>query len=113
MSVIQRLIRQNATLCTSHHVNEAVLRVARKISRSKTQLMDVMRKVSVIADLVFIELQAAIDFTNRYAELADTMNMGLNDARLLQLMVDAGIKLLSYDKQLVASTTKLHIELIS
>ena len=87
--------------------------MARKISRSKTQLVDVMREVSVIANLVFIEPHAAIDFTNRYAELADTMNMGLNDARLLHLMADASIKLLSYDKQLVASTTKLHIELIS
>ncbi len=111
VSVIQRLTQENVTLCTSHHVIEEVLHIARKISRGKTQLMDVMREVSAIPDLVFIEPHATIDFAKRYAELGDTMHMGVNDALLLQLMIDAGItKLFSYDKQFVASAAKLQIE---
>lgn len=114
VSLIQRLLNDGVTLCTSHHVIEEVLFIARKISRGTSKLSEVVEEISKIPDLVLIEPDAKIDFAKRYANLSDAMHMGVNDALLLQLMLDAGItRLFSYDKQFIAGAGKLHIEKVT
>ena len=63
---------------------------------------------------MLVEPDAVLAFAERYAALSDTLHVGVNDALLLQLMLDAGIsKLFSYDKQLMNCASKLNIEAIA
>jgi predicted nucleic acid-binding protein len=95
---IQRLLDSDVTLCTSHHVIEEVLHIAHKISGVTT--VEVVKEIGNIPGLVLIEPDAVLAFAERYAALSDKLHMGVNDALLLQLMLDAGImQLFSYDKQ--------------
>jgi predicted nucleic acid-binding protein len=114
ISIIQRLLDEGVTLCTSHHVIEEVLHIARKISHGTSKISEVVEEINKIPDLVLIEPDATIDFAKRYADLSEALHMGVNDALLLQLMLDAGItKLFSYDKKFLDSAKKLHIEQVS
>jgi predicted nucleic acid-binding protein len=109
VSLVQRLLDEDVTLCTSHHVIEEVLHIARKIGGTTTS--EVVREIGRIPDLVLIEPDAVLAFAERYAALSDKLGMGVNDALLLQLMLDAGItRLFSYDKQFVNRATSLGIE---
>ena len=111
VALIQKLLGENVTLCTSHHVIEEVLHIAQKVSN--TTAAEVIKEVEKIPDLVLVEPDASIEFAERYAVLCDKQKMGVNDALLLQIMLDAGIKqLLTYDKQFADRTTKLGIEQI-
>lgn len=95
---IQRLLDSDVTLCTSHHVIEEVLHIAHKISG--VTAVEVVKEIGKIPGLVLIEPDAVLAFAERYAALSDKLHMGVNDALLLQLMLDAGIiQLFSYDKQ--------------
>src|SRR5258708_13911772 len=95
---IQRLLDEGVTLCTSHHVIEEVLHIVRKIGN--TTASEVVKEVGKIPALVLIEPDAVLAFAERYAALSDKLHMGVNDALLLQLMIDAGItRLFSDDKQ--------------
>jgi predicted nucleic acid-binding protein len=95
---IQRLLDSDVTLCTSHHVIEEVLHIAHKISG--VTAVEVVKEIGNIPGLVLIEPDAVLAFAERYAALSDKLHMGVNDALLLQLMLDAGImQLFSYDKQ--------------
>lgn len=106
---IQQLLDDGVTLCTSHHVIEEVLHIARKVNG--TDASEVVAEISKIPDLVLVEPDAIIEFAERYAVLSKKLHMGINDALLLQLMLDAGIsRLFSYDKQFVNRAAKLHIE---
>ena len=61
-----------------------------------------------------IEPDAVLIFAERYAVLSDKYNLGINDALLLQLMIDAGIdRLLSYDKQFGLKAASLGIEQVT
>lgn len=106
--LIQQLLDDGVTLCTSHHVIEEVLHIVHKISN--TTLAEVVREISKIPGLVLVEPSAVLEFAERYASLSDALNMGVNDSLLLQLMLDAGIAaLLSYDKQFAARAAELDI----
>lgn len=106
---IQRLLDEGVTLCTSHHVIEEVLHIARTIG--STTASEVVKEVGNIPTLVLIEPDATLAFAERYAVLSDKMNMGVNDALLLQLMLDAGIvRLFSHDKQFISRAASLGIE---
>jgi predicted nucleic acid-binding protein len=106
---IQRLLDEGVTLCTSHHVIEEVIHIIRRIST--TTAHEVVKEISKIPDLVLIEPDAVLAFAERYAALCDVQHMGVNDALLLQLMIDAGIdRLFSYDKQFLNRAASLDIK---
>ena len=106
---IQKLVADGVTLCTSHHVIEEVVHIAQKISN--TTATEVVHEIGKIPDLVLVEPDAILAFAERYSALTDKFHMGVNDALLLQLMLDAGIsRLFSYDKRFVAQAVKLGIE---
>ncbi len=112
VAYIQQLLDAGVLLCTSHHVIEEVLHIARKISDYDAS--EVVEEISKIPDLVLVEPDATIEFAGRYAILSDELSMGVNDALLLQLMLDADIsRLFSYDKQFVNKAAQLHIEHIA
>ncbi|MES2971177.1 MAG: type II toxin-antitoxin system VapC family toxin [Patescibacteria group bacterium] len=112
VNIIQKLLDNDVTLCTSHHVIAEVIHVARKISG--TSATEVVREISKIPDLVLVEPDAVLAFAKRYAALSDKLRMGVNDALLLQLMIDAGIpQLLSYDKRLANRATSLGIKQVA
>lgn len=112
VALVQQLLKEGAIFCTSHHVIEEVLHIARKISG--TSAADVIKEVDKLPGLVLIEPDASLDFAKRYAILSDKFSMGVNDALLLQLMLDAEIKqLLSYDKQFVNRAINLGIKQVT
>ena len=112
VKLIQQLLDNGVTLCTSHHVIEEVLHIARKIN--KTSAIEVIKEIDKIPDLVLIEPDATLAFAERYAALSDKYNLGINDSLLLKLMIDVGItRLLSYDKQFVVKANRLGVEQIT
>lgn len=109
VALIQRLLDEDVTLCTSHHVIEEVVHITQKISTITAG--EVIKEISKVLDLVLIEPDAVLAFAERYAELCDVQHMGVNDALLLQLMIDAGIdRLFSYDKQFLNRASSLGIK---
>lgn len=112
VTAIQRLLDNGVTLCTSHHVIEEVLHIARRVSG--TTALEVVTEISKIPALVLVEPDAVLAFAERHASLSDNLNMGINDALVLQLMIDAGItQLFSYDKRFVNLAATLGIEQIT
>lgn len=112
IGLIQKLLNDGVTLCTSHHVIEEVLHVARRVGGTSTT--QVIGEISKIPDLVLVEPDAVLAFAERYAALSDKFHMGVNDALLLQLVIDAGISsLFSYDKQFVKHAVDLGIKQIT
>jgi len=110
VACVQQLLDEDATLCTSHHVIEEVVYIAHKISNAPTA--NIVKEIGKLPGLVLVEPDATLAFAERYAKLADTLRMGVNDALLLKLMLDTGItRLLSYDKQFVNRAEDLGIGL--
>ncbi len=111
VALIQQLLDEDVTLCTSHHVIEEVVHIARKIST--TTASEVVKEIGGIPGLALVEPDAMLAFAERYAGLCDLKHMGVNDALLLQLMIDAGIdRLFSYDKQFLNRAADLGIKSI-
>jgi predicted nucleic acid-binding protein len=109
VALIQRLLNEGVTLCTSHHVIEEVVYIARKVSSGTAS--EIVNEIGKIPDLVLVEPDAVLAFAERYAALSDRLQMGVNDALLLQLMLDAGVtRLFSYDKQFLNRAANLDIE---
>jgi predicted nucleic acid-binding protein len=113
VGAIQRLLDQGAELCTSHHVIEEVLHITQKLGATTT-VSEVVAEISKIPDLILIEPAAEIAFAERYAALSEQLNMGINDALVLQLLLDSGIqRLFSYDKKFVSKSRNLGIESVA
>ena len=111
VEIIQRLIEEGTVICTSHHVIEEVLHIVQKILQSNTTLGKAVAEISKIPDLILIEPAANIEFARRHAALSQKLNYGVNDALILQLMIDSGIsKLFSYDKKLLKQAKILGIK---
>jgi predicted nucleic acid-binding protein len=109
VAIVQQLLDEGVTLCTSHHVIEEVLHIVRKIG--STTAREVIKEIGKIPGLVLVEPDAVLAFAERYATLSDKLRMGVNDALILQLILDAGItQLFSYDKQFVDRAARLGIE---
>ncbi|HVA10739.1 MAG TPA: type II toxin-antitoxin system VapC family toxin [Candidatus Dormibacteraeota bacterium] len=114
VKIIQRLLDEKADLCTSHHVIEEVLHIVQKIRQNVTTLSEVVEEINKMPDLTLIEPAANVDFAKRYAALSEQLSAGVNDALILQLMLDAGItKIFSYDKKLLKQAITLGIEPIT
>lgn len=110
VALFQKLLGDDTELCTSHHVLEEVIYVASKSTGGKTTPTEVVDEIAKIPGLILIEPAAKIDFVVRYADLYQSHKLGVNDALLLQLMLDGGLtQLFSYDKQFVAKAAKLGI----
>ncbi len=106
---LQKLVDDQEQLTTSHHIIEEVLFILSKYE-SKSSLNKAVVKIGKIPSLILVEPSPNIGFSERYATLSDKLNMGVNDALLLQLMIDAGIgSLFSYDKQFVNKAQSLGI----
>jgi predicted nucleic acid-binding protein len=114
VKIIQRLLEEKVPVCTSHHVVEEVLHIVQKISQSGVTPIQVVEEIDQISDLLLIEPAANLDFAKRYAALSERVHAGVNDALILQLMLDADItRLFSYDKKLLKQAHTLHIEQIT
>jgi len=111
VKIIQTLLDEGTFLCTSHHVIEEVLHIVQRIPQSDTSLSEVVEEIDKIPDLTLIEPATNIEFARRYAALSQKLNAGVNDALILQLMLDSGIsRLFSYDKKLLKQAKVLGIE---
>jgi predicted nucleic acid-binding protein len=111
VEAVRQLLSEAVPLCTSHHVIEEVLHVVSKLPQSGVTSSQVIEEIGLIPNLVLIEPAADLDFARRYAALSERLNMGVNDALLLQLMVDAGIRrLFSYDKKFINRASVMDIE---
>ena len=114
VKIIDKLLKDQINLCSSNHVIEEVLHIIQRIPQNITPLSEVVEEINNIPNLIFIEPSATIDFSRRYAKLCQQPNLGVNDALILQLMIDAGIsRLFSYDKKLIKEASTLNIEQVS
>lgn len=100
-------------LIASHHILEEVLFIVSRYDVA-ADLEKAVERICAIPELILIEPSPNIDFAGRYAILSKRLNMGLNDALLLQLMLDVGIsRLFSYDKRFVNKASLVGIEKIT
>lgn len=110
---LQKLVDDQEQLVTSHHIIEEVLFVLSKYG-PKSSLNKAVVRIGKIPGLILVEPSPNIEFSERYATLSDKLSMGVNDALLLQLMVDAGIdRLFSYDKQFINKAYSLGIKQVT
>lgn len=110
VKIVQSILASGAQVCTSHHVIEEVVHVVVKTTDGQITAQQVIDEIAKIPNLVMVEPAAQMSFAKRYAALCDTHNLGVNDALLLQLMIDSGItSLLSYDKKFVKKAELLGI----
>ena len=108
--LLQNLIDEQEQLVTSHHVIEEVLFALSKI-QPDADLVKAVHRISEIPGIILAEPSPNLAFAKRYAALREKLQMGINDALILQLMLDAGITtLFSYDKQFVSRATDLGIK---
>ncbi|MCR4277765.1 MAG: type II toxin-antitoxin system VapC family toxin [Candidatus Berkelbacteria bacterium] len=113
IGLLQRLVDDDEQLVTSHHIMEEVLFVLSKLSPD-ADIVRAVERIAKLPSLILVEPSPSIDFALRYAALSQKLNTGVNDALILQLMLDADIaKLFSYDKKLQKQADALHIEQIS
>lgn len=107
---LQQLVDDQEQLVTSHHILEEVLFVLSKYD-ADANLESAVERIGAIPELILIEPSPHIDFAKRYALLSGQLNMGLNDALLLQLMLDAGVsRLFSYDKGFVNKAISIGVD---
>jgi predicted nucleic acid-binding protein len=113
VDILQELVNDQEQLATSHHIIEEVLFIFSKIVPD-ISLIDVVKKISELPNLILVEPSPSIDFAKRYAELSQKLHAGINDALILQLLLDAGImKIFSYDKKLLKQAQSLSIEQVN
>lgn len=69
-----------------------------------------LQKIAELPGLELMEPPADLDFAERYVRLWQKTNMGINDALLLQIMLEAGIDhIFTYDTELLKQARKLGI----
>lgn len=113
ISLLQKLVDEQEQVVTSHHVIEEVLFTMTKI-QPEADLVKAVQQIGEIPGLILAEPSPHLVFAERYAALKNKLHMGVNDALLLQLLLDAGIsRLFSYDKQFVTRAVTLGIEPVS
>lgn len=106
---LQELVDTQEQLVTSHHVIEEALFVLSKIALDAS-LVKAIARIGKLPGLMLVEPSPNIDFARRYAKLSEKLNLGVNDALILQLVLDAGISsLFSYDKRLLKQARLLSI----
>ena len=110
VDLLQDLIDEQEQLVTSHHIIEEVLFALSKI-QPDADLVKAVHRIGQIPGIILAEPSPNLAFAERYAALRRKLQMGINDALLLQLMLDASITtLFSYDKQFVSRAIDLGIK---
>lgn len=113
VGTLQKLVNDQEQLATSHHIIEEVLFIFSKAD-PKADLVKIVNGINKLPNLILVEPSPSIDFAKRYAKLSTELNAGINDALILQLILDAGIaQIFSYDKKLLNQAKKLSIEQVS
>ena len=109
---LQKLIDEDEQLVTSHHILEEVLYIASKIDKD-VNIIKILERISELPGLILAEPSPSIDFAIRYAKLCKKLKTGVNDALILQLMIDAGIqKIFTFDKKLQKEANLLGIDFV-
>lgn len=112
INLLQKLVDEQEQIVTSHHVLEEVLFVVSKI-QPDIDLIKVVKRIGELPGIILVEPSPHIAFAKRYVTLRSKLHLGINDALLLQLMIDANIPtLFSYDEQLANKAKQLGIERI-
>jgi len=107
LRTLRKLADEQEQLAVSHHIIEEVLHIFSR-AMPEANLVDMVAKIAELPNLIFVEPAPSIDFAARYAKLCEQLSTGVNDALILQLMLDADIKMLfSYDKQLIKNASRL------
>jgi predicted nucleic acid-binding protein len=110
---LQEIEDEQEQIVTSHHIIEEVLFILSKVQLD-SKLNLAIDKISNIPGIILAEPSASIDFARRYALLSKKHKLGINDALILQLMLDANIShLYSYDNKLTESAHRLGLHTIS
>lgn len=113
INLLQALVDDDEQLVTSHHIIEEVLFIFSRID-SGIDLKRIVEKISKLPNLILAEPSPSIDFAMRYAQLSEILKAGVNDALILQLVLDAGItKLFTFDKKLQRDAQSLNIEQVT
>ena len=113
IDLLQKLVDDDEQLVTSHHIIEEVLFIFSKID-SGLDLTRIVEKISKLPNLILAEPSPSIDFAMRYAQLSEKLKAGVNDALILQLVLDAGItKMFTFDKKLQKNAQALNIEQVT
>lgn len=100
-------------LLTSHHEIEETLYIFLE-TMPEANLVDVVKRIAKLPTLILVKPSPNIDFAKRYARLSKNIKAGINDALILQLMLDADIKrFFSYDKVLIKQAMSLGIEQVT
>jgi predicted nucleic acid-binding protein len=110
IDLLQKLIDDDEQLVTSHHIIEEVLFISSKID-PVINLSRIVEKISKLPNLILAEPSPSIDFAMRYAQLSGRLKVGVNDALILQVVLEAGItKIFTFDKKLQKDALVLNIE---
>jgi predicted nucleic acid-binding protein len=99
---------------TSHHVVEEVLFAASRFLSGKHEVERLAERLTAMPNVNLVEPLAELAFVERYVALWGKAKCGLNDALLLQIMLDRCIsKVFSYDVALLSQAQKLGLEDVS
>ena len=113
VGLLQSLVDEQEQLVTSHHILEEVLFALSKIY-PEADLLKAVHRIGEIPGIILAEPSPHLGFAERYATLRGKLQMGVNDALILQLMLDAGItSLFSYDKEFVSRAADLGIKQVT
>ncbi len=113
IDLLQGLVDNDEQLVTSHHIIEEVIFILSKID-SDVDLTKIVEKISKLPSLILAEPSPSIDFAMRYVHLSKKLKSGVNDALILQLILDAGItKMFTFDKKLQKDALALNIEQVA
>jgi predicted nucleic acid-binding protein len=113
IDLLQELIDDDEQLVTSHHIIEEVLYIFSRIDPG-IDLTRIVEKISKLPNLILAEPSPSIDFAMRYSQLSEKLKAGVNDALIMQLVLDAGItKIFTFDKKLQRDAQALNIEQVT
>ena len=107
---LQALVDNEHTLYTSHHVLEEVLFIVSKLVSKRSIVSVAVETIATMPGLCLIEPVEDFEFIRRYSSLYQKSQVGINDALLLQLIIDGNIKkLFSYDKAFLKTAGSMGI----
>lgn len=114
IATLQKLADKDTNLYTSHHVIEEVLFIVARLADSKNAVTLALRTISSLPDLTLIEPVNELAFAERYVGLWQRGGFGINDALILQLIVDNKIdSLFSFDAKLVKQARSQAVSIIN
>ena len=109
ITALQKLVDKQTELYTSHHVIEEVLFIVAKLATAQAVTIAIER-IAELPGLLLVEPDTDLTFARRYVKLWQKSKVGINDALLLQLMIDANIRhLFSYDETFAKQAIKFGI----